>query len=133
MKHFIWILVFVLVGISTVFGGGRERYQAPRAWGRSKNYRTYDRRGYNYNHNYRRYDRDPISKDLRRISYGVGIASDIVGLYNEVRYGGRSNETVVVQQEQVVVQQQPPVIIQQPPVIWQAPPVIIRPLVIIIK
>jgi len=53
-----------------------------------------------------------ISKDLQRVAYGVGIVSDIVGIYNDIKYPTVETEVVSIPTTPVVYQQQ-----QQPVVI----------------
>lgn len=107
------ILVLVLA-LSVTSVQARSRRSS-----RRDNYRIMPRASYSRRSYSRR--RDPISKDLRRVSYGVGIASDILGLYQDVRYAHKAPRVV----EQVVVQQ--PVVTPQPVVVYEQPaPVIIE-------
>lgn len=78
-----------------------------------RDYRIQPRARNSYHHTaYRRNDRGrAISKDLRRVAYGVGIVSDIVGIYNDIKYPVVEPEVVSIPTTPVVYQQQQPVVI----------------------
>lgn len=81
---------------------------------RRDNYRIQPRAAYRHT-SYRGRDRDHrvISKDLQRVAYGVGIVSDIVGIYNDIKYPVVETETMSIPTSPVVYQQQPVVVIEE--------------------
>ena len=80
---------------------------------RRDNYRIQPRARNSYRHTARRgNDRGrTISKDLQRVAYGVGIVSDIVGIYNDIKYPVVETGVVSIPTTPVVYQQQQPVVI----------------------
>jgi len=80
---------------------------------RRDNYRIQPRARSSYHHTtYRGHDRGrTISKDLRRVAYGVGIVSDIVGIYNDIKYPVVETGTVSITTTPVVYQQQQPIVV----------------------
>lgn len=82
---------------------------------RRDNYRIQPRARSSYHHTaYRGRDRDrTISKDLQRVAYSVGIVSDIVGIYNDIKYPVVETETMSIPTSPVVYQQQPVVVIEE--------------------
>ena len=79
---------------------------------RRDNYRIQPRARTYHHTSHRGHDRGRIiSKDLQRVAYGVGIVSDIVGIYNDIKYPVVETEVVSIPTAPVIYQQQPPVVI----------------------
>ena len=120
MKKIIMLLITCLV-LTNVQARSRHRgygYRAP-----VRTYRSCYRPSYHLSY----YRSSSIDRNLNRLSLGVGIAADVIDVYNAAR--GRTSVVygttpVVVQQPQVIYQSTP--VYQSPtPVTYQAPPTVI--------
>lgn len=103
------LIIFALIVSFPCFAQRRDRVVQHNR----RDYRIQPRARRTYHHtSHRERDRDrTISKDLQRVAYGVGIVSDIVGIYNDIKYPVVETGAVSIPTAPVVYQQQQPVVI----------------------